>query len=129
MEMSGEGNKNTKSREYLANERTFLAWIRTSIALMGFGFVIVKFALFLKEIPIVLAGKVVLPTTGLSTLVGVVMVALGIALAILAFWQLKRVEKQINSNTYESSSTLSLLLTIVILVSGVLLIFYLLPNI
>ena len=62
-------------------------------------------------------------------LVGVVMVALGIALAILAFWQLKRVEKQINSNTYESSSTLSLLLTIVILVNGVLLIFYLLPNI
>ncbi|QEM08229.1 DUF202 domain-containing protein [Mucilaginibacter rubeus] len=32
--------------DHLANERTFLAWIRTSIALMGFGFVVVKFSLF-----------------------------------------------------------------------------------
>ena len=36
-------------RVHLANERTFLAWIRTSIALMAFGFVVEKFALFLKE--------------------------------------------------------------------------------
>jgi putative membrane protein len=51
--------KNTfeKSREHLANERTFLAWIRTSIALMGFGFVIVKFTLFLKEISLLLEAK------------------------------------------------------------------------
>jgi len=34
-------NQIERSREHLANERTFLAWIRTSIALMGFGFVIV----------------------------------------------------------------------------------------
>ena len=32
--------------DHLANERTFLAWIRTSIAFIGFGFVIVKFAVF-----------------------------------------------------------------------------------
>ena len=33
-------------RDYLAEERTFLAWIRTSIALMGFGFVVARFGLF-----------------------------------------------------------------------------------
>ena len=32
-------------RVYLAAERTFLAWIRTSVSLMGFGFVIARFAL------------------------------------------------------------------------------------
>ena len=33
-------------RDYLAEERTFLAWIRTGLTLMGFGFVVVRFGLF-----------------------------------------------------------------------------------
>jgi putative membrane protein len=33
-------------RDYLAEERTFLAWIRTGIALMGFGFVVARFGIF-----------------------------------------------------------------------------------
>jgi putative membrane protein len=37
-------------RVYFAAERTFLAWIRTGLALMGFGFVVAKFGLFLREI-------------------------------------------------------------------------------
>ncbi len=36
-------------REYFTAERTFLAWIRTGLALMGFGFVVAKFGLFLRE--------------------------------------------------------------------------------
>ena len=38
----------------MANERTFLAWIRTSIGIMAFGFVVEKFALFHKKISIFL---------------------------------------------------------------------------
>jgi putative membrane protein len=34
----------------MANERTFLAWIRTSIAIMAFGFVVEKFGLFLRQV-------------------------------------------------------------------------------
>ena len=36
-------------RVHMANERTFLAWMRTSIGIMAFGFVVVKFALFMKQ--------------------------------------------------------------------------------
>src|SRR5258708_15483926 len=36
-------------RIYFAAERTFLAWIRTGLALMGFGFVVARFGLFLRE--------------------------------------------------------------------------------
>ena len=36
-------------QSYLAAERTFLAWIRTGLALMGFGFVVARFGLFLRE--------------------------------------------------------------------------------
>jgi len=37
-------------RVHMANERTFLAWIRTSIAIMAFGFVVEKFGLFLRQV-------------------------------------------------------------------------------
>ena len=40
-------------REVLAEERTFLAWIRTGIALMGFGFVVARFGIFLQQVQIV----------------------------------------------------------------------------
>ena len=36
-------------RVHMANERTFLAWIRTSIGVMAFGFVVEKFAIFVKQ--------------------------------------------------------------------------------
>lgn len=43
----------TDLRDYLAAERTFLAWIRTGLALMGFGFVAARFGLFLERIQLV----------------------------------------------------------------------------
>jgi putative membrane protein len=39
--------------DYLAAERTFLAWIRTGLAFMGFGFVVARFGLFLQELRVV----------------------------------------------------------------------------
>lgn len=119
-----EKNRLGKSREYLANERTFLAWIRTSIALMGFGFVIVKFTLFLKEISMLLENKGI-SSKEYSTMVGVIMVALGVIIAVLAFIQYKKHEKQLNYDTYASSSKLSLFITLIILIGGIILILYL----
>lgn len=128
--MNGLKGKNTfeKSREHLANERTFLAWIRTSIALMGFGFVIVKFTLFLKEISLLFETKGV-SSNGYSAIVGVIMVALGVIIAILAFLQYKKYENQLNSNSFISSSMLTLFTTLIILIGGIVLIFYLLSII
>jgi len=123
-----EKNTFEKSREHLANERTFLAWIRTSIALMGFGFVIVKFTLFLKEISLLIEAKTVL-SKGYSAMVGVIMVAFGVIIAILAFLQYKKYENQLNKNTYVSSSMLSLFVTLIILIGGIILIIYLLSSI
>jgi inner membrane protein YidH len=45
--------------QHAANERTMLAWMRTGISLMGFGFAIAKFGLYLREQEI--AGHVHLP--------------------------------------------------------------------
>ena len=37
-------------KDFMAAERTLLAWVRTGIALMGFGFVVARFGLFLREL-------------------------------------------------------------------------------
>jgi putative membrane protein len=128
MTNSEKRNLIDRSREHLANERTFLAWIRTSIALMGFGFVIVKFTLFLKQLSLLLETRN-LPSKGYSSVIGVVMVAIGVIIAILAFLQYKRNEKWIKNNYFVSSSMLSLSITFILITGGVFLIFYLLSNI
>lgn len=128
MANSEEKNSIERSREHLANERTFLAWIRTSIALMGFGFVIVKFSLFLKQLTLLLETRG-LSSKGYSSIVGVVMVAIGIIITILAFLQYKKNEKQLKNNYFVHSSMLSLIVTLIIITGGIFLIFYLLSSI
>jgi putative membrane protein len=124
-----ENNSDTKLREHLANERTFLAWIRTSIALMGLGFVIVKFGLFLKEVATLLDDLNITFSEGFSATVGTGMVALGVILAFFAYFQYKKVETQINRQTYKSSSLISVVLTLFIVISGFLLVVHLLTGI
>ena len=124
-----EENRETKLREHLANERTFLAWIRTSIALMGLGFVIVKFGLFLKEVAIMLKDLNITISEGFSAAIGTGMVAMGVILAFFAFFQYKKVETQINRQTYKSSSLISVLLTLVIVIGGIFLVIHLLTGI
>lgn len=115
--------------DYLANERTFLAWIRTSIALMGFGFVIVKFALFIRQITVALGEKVTVSNKGYSAVIGVTMIALGALMATFAYIRYRNIERQLNSNAYFPSRWLSVLVTLGIVIGAILLIFYLLPNI
>jgi putative membrane protein len=70
-------------RVYLAAERTFLAWVRTSIALMGFGFLIARFALIIREYSLAgTPGATARP--GLPTWLGFGMVCGGAAVCALA---------------------------------------------
>ena len=121
-------NSIDRSREHLANERTFLAWIRTAIALMGFGFVIVKFALFLKQLSLLLEAPVV-PSHGYSAILGIFLVGLGALMGLLAFIRYKKVEKQIDEDTWQSSSILDALLTLSVLAVGIFLVVYLIYSI
>jgi putative membrane protein len=122
-------NRDTKLREHLANERTYLAWVRTSIALVGLGFVIVKFALFLDEISFLFAKEELPGAEGFSAVIGIIIVVFGVLLSPVSFYQYKKVEKQINSTSYKSSPLLTGGLTFAIAAGGILLILHLLSNV
>ena len=48
-------------RVYFATERTFLAWIRTGLGLMGVGFAVSRFGLFLREFSATITVAIVIP--------------------------------------------------------------------
>ncbi|MDD3789229.1 MAG: DUF202 domain-containing protein [Petrimonas sp.] len=128
MENDKTDKRKPKVSDHLANQRTFLAWIRTSIALMGFGFVIVKFAVFLREMT-QMVGQTVKNNTRESVIVGIFMVILGALAAILGYVQFYKVHQQIENESYKSSQSLNLTLTLLVVVLSSLLIFYLFSNI
>ena len=71
--------------DYLAAERTLLAWIRTGLALMGFGFVVARFALFLQQIQLLGEARSG-SSAGLSLWFGTALIAAGVAVNLFAGW-------------------------------------------
>lgn len=69
-------------RIYFAAERTMLAWVRTGLAMMGFGFVVARFGLFTRELAI--ARGTVTAEGGGSMWVGVALVLLGVVVNLFA---------------------------------------------
>jgi putative membrane protein len=72
--------------DYLAAERTLLAWIRTGLALMGFGFVVARFGLFLQELRVAQNS----PATqhyGLSVWFGTALIVVGVGVNVIAGWR------------------------------------------
>lgn len=118
-----------KTNDHLANERTFLAWIRTAIGIMGFGFVVVKFSLFVKQVSIMLGRETAIQQKGYSAIIGVILVAVGALTSLLAFINYKKVKRQIETDTYQSSPALITGITFGIIVVSVFLIWYLIKSV
>jgi len=120
---------NGNTNEHLPNERTFLAWVRTSIGIMAFGFVVVKFSLFVRQINIVLEKQIALQQHGYSNIIGILLVAAGSISLIISFVQYKRTQRQINEGNFTSYSIFAAVLTIFILLISISLIIYLINSI
>ena len=89
-------------RIYMAAERTFLAWIRTGIALMGFGFVVARFGLFLREIA-ASQTPVKLPHAGFSLPAGILLIALGIIVNVVAAIRHHRIVRAIDRGQFRQT--------------------------
>ena len=124
-ELKKQGNPS----DHLANERTFHAWIRTSIGIMAFGFVVVKFSLFVKQISLILGKENIIQSKGYSGIMGIALVAVGSLTAIFSYTRYKQTEKQLNNGDYKHSSLLITILTALIFLVSVFLVVYLIKSI
>ncbi|MGF7180856.1 YidH family protein [Tunturiibacter psychrotolerans] len=86
-------------RVYFAAERTFLAWIRTGLGLMGIGFAVSRFGLFLRQISAV-ESHLPARTTGLSLWSGVLLVALGVIVNLSAVYRHVQLIQELSSGTW-----------------------------
>ena len=123
-EIKKQGNPS----DHLANERTFLAWIRTSIGIMAFGFVVVKFSLFVKQVSLILGKGNVIQNRGYSAIVGIILVAVGTVTSVLSYLRYRETAKQLKEGTYSHSSLLITVLTAFIFLVSALLIAYLIQS-
>ena len=116
-----------KPNDHLANERTMLAWIRTAIAIMGFGFLVVKFSLFLQQLGLLVDKEIVVKNAYTDHL-GVLIVAIGIIFLLVSFVQYKITERRLLNDRYKPSSLSMLSLVIALIILGSVLIWYLLQS-
>lgn len=92
-----------RATDTLANERTYLAYVRTGLAFVAFGFVVARFTLFSRQIAAV-AIHVRIPATGVSTFFGITMVIVGILCAVFGAWRYAATEAGLRKNEIVSLS-------------------------
>jgi putative membrane protein len=97
MEQSAEQDP----RIYLAVERTFLAWLRTGLGLIGVGFAVSRFGLFLRQIS-AMQSHLSAPATGLSIWSGVMLVGLGVVVNVTAVLRHFRLVHELSSGTWRA---------------------------
>lgn len=104
--------------DHLANERTFLAWLRTSVALMGFGVVIVR----LRELA---------PTAAVvhgrlhAAELGLLFALFGLLMMPLALWQYLSARRGIDSENYRPAFWSIIIFAVALCALGVVVIIYL----
>lgn len=120
--------RNPHTSDHLANERTFLAWIRTSVAVLGLGFVVAKFSVWLRELSARLQEPVQTRHSGLSLPLGIAMMGLGGALAILAAWRYRRVRRAIDRGEEATGEHVVTAVALMVLAMAAALIAYMLAT-
>ena len=110
-----------RQREHQANERTFLAWLRTSIALIGFGFAIARFGIFLRQLNIAITQQEppVNPLSNSENL-GLALVIFGILTVALAAWRYNQVFWQIEQGNYKPNRLMVWIMMAVVIILGLL---------
>ena len=96
-------NEMQDPRTYFAAERTFLAWIRTGLGLMGIGFAVARFSLFLREFRQSGSAAAVhgtVQSTGLSLYAGVGLVLLGVMVDAGAVRQHVQTVQELRTGTW-----------------------------
>ena len=103
-------------RDHLANERTYLSWMRSGISLLGFGVLIVRIR--------VLSPPLAPQATGNGWKLGVAFSVVGLITVALSSWHYFAVRDDIENDDYAPSDRWVLLSSLVIFTLGVFVVFY-----
>ena len=114
--------------DHSANERTFLAWVRTAIAMMAFGFLLERFDLFLQIAAVTLGPNTPhFPASGFGRQAGLALLLLGVAITAIAALRFLKTRMAIDSPELRSVTGLRLDVALAALLAllGLALVFYL----
>jgi putative membrane protein len=112
-----------RARDHLANERTFLAWVRTGIATIVFGFAIGRFSIALREfLKMQGYGSA---TPGLTTWLGIISTVGGVLLILAGLNRYRKTKAQLDSNTFEPAGFVIDLVSYLLAIFGLVLAGYL----
>ena len=96
--------KADKISNHLANERTFLAWIRTSISIIVFGFVVAKFGITLREFFLLQNHNV--SDSGFSLNMGAGFMLMGIIISLLSLIRYRNTMRQIDTEQFKPGNAI-----------------------
>ncbi|HEY9793955.1 MAG TPA: DUF202 domain-containing protein [Candidatus Obscuribacterales bacterium] len=114
-------NDDERVRDHLANERTYLAWIRTGVATMGLGVVIAKLKYVLG------ANYPARESTGVihAAHIGIFFAVIGLATIGMAVFFYLRTQNEIRSRTYRPHKAFAIVLATLMVVLGIVILWYL----
>jgi putative membrane protein len=112
-----------RARDHLANERTFLAWVRTSVAIVVFGFAIGRFAIAMRQLTAFQghASK----TTGISVWMGMISILAGVAMMIAGGARYRKTRALLEEGKFQPAGFIVDLVTILTVLFGLALAGYL----
>ena len=112
-----------RASDHLANERTFLAWVRTGAAIVVFGFAIGRFSIAMRQLT-ALQGHAV-RSVGISVMMGSFTIVAGVAVVVAGLVRYRRTRAQLDAGTFEPAGFVLDLITIITVIFGLVLAGYL----
>jgi putative membrane protein len=114
---------NNRARDHLANERTFLAWIRTGVATIVFGFAVGRFSIALQEF--MQFEKKPATTPGLTAWLGMISIVAGVLLIVAGLYRYRQTRVQIDTDSFEPAGSIIDLVAVMLALFGIVLAGYL----
>ena len=129
-----EEDSSERAQQYLASQRTFLSWVRTSIALIGLGFAIERFSIFLQQFRLIEGTDAIENTSSAATyeysaLVGIGMIIVGTSLIVYALKNYLDTNKTIASGKYMPKNAIIYTASATIIGIGLIMLIFLIGQI
>jgi len=112
-----------RARDHLANERTFLAWVRTSVAIVVFGFAIGRFAIAMRQLTAFQGHES--KATGFSVWMGTTSILAGVVMVVAGLMRYRKTRAQLDEGKFEPAGFIVDLVTILTVLFGLALAGYL----